>query len=64
QPNYQKQLPNARYIKNLCILDDRRNVIQEVPILRVIQARSGALNFGIDRQTLTEKVMKQTIKDK
>lgn len=58
QPTYQKQLPNARYIKNLCILDDRRNVIQEVPILRVIQSRSGALNFGIDRQALTEKVMK------
>ncbi|OJG78406.1 hypothetical protein RV14_GL001163 [Enterococcus ratti] len=40
------------------ILDDRRNVIQKVPILRVIQSRSGELNFGIDRQTLTEKVMK------
>lgn len=24
QPNYQKQLPNTRYIKNLCILDDRK----------------------------------------
>ncbi|MCS8593762.1 hypothetical protein, partial [Enterococcus faecium] len=58
QLNYQKQLPNARYIKNLCILDDRKNIIQEVPILRVIQSRSGALNFGIDRQTLTEKMMK------
>ena len=64
QPNYQKQLPNARYIKNLCILDDQKNVIQEVPILRVIQSRSGALNFGIDRQAFTENLMKQTIKDK
>ncbi|EMF0082780.1 hypothetical protein PGC20_001327, partial [Enterococcus hirae] len=63
QPIYQKQLPNARYIKNLCILDDRRNVIQEVPILRVIQSRSGALNFGIDRQAFTENLMKQTIKE-
>ncbi|EOS7743666.1 hypothetical protein FMJ01_RS10325, partial [Enterococcus hirae] len=63
QPTYQKQLPNARYIKNLCILDDRRNVIQEVPILRVIQSRSGALNFGIDRQAFTENLMKQTTKE-
>ena len=54
----QPQLPNARYIKNLCILDDRRNVIQEVPILRVIQSRSGALNFGIDRQAFTEEMKK------
>lgn len=58
QPYYQKQLPNARYIKNLCILDDRRTVIQEVPILRVIQSRSGALNFGIDRNKFTEEVNK------
>ena len=63
QPNYQKQLPNARYIKNLCILDDRKNVIQEIPILRVIQSRSGALNFGIDCQTFTENLMRQTTKE-
>jgi len=54
-------LTNARYIKNLCILDDRKNVIQEVPILKVIQSRSGALNFGIDRQAFTEN--RQTIKE-
>ncbi|HHJ5066887.1 TPA: hypothetical protein ACQK1M_002010 [Enterococcus hirae] len=57
-PCYQKQLPNARYIKKLCILNEEKKIVQEIPILRVLQSRSGALNFGIDRQAFTEEMKK------
>lgn len=63
EPFYREQLPNARYTKTLCILDNQRNVIQEIPILKVIQSRSGALNFGIDRRTFTEKLVTQKLGD-
>ncbi|ROX80055.1 hypothetical protein EGW35_13210 [Enterococcus durans] len=59
---YQNQLPNARYIKKLCILNNERRIVQEIPILRVIQSRSGALNFGIDRQAFTENLTRQATK--
>lgn len=61
---YRNQLPNARYTKLLCILDDQEQAIQKVPILRVVQSETNALNFGIDRQAFTENLMKQTIKEK
>ncbi|EOS7863871.1 hypothetical protein EFL14_RS14735, partial [Enterococcus hirae] len=63
KPYYQKQLPNARYIKKLCILNDEKKIVQEIPILRVLQSRSGALNFGIDRQAFTEEVNKYIRKE-
>ncbi|EME8119723.1 hypothetical protein MZM68_002295 [Enterococcus faecium] len=63
QPYYQKQLPNARYIKKLCILNNERRIVQEIPILRVLQSRSGALNFGIDRSKFTEEVNKYIRKE-
>lgn len=63
KPYYQKQLPNARYIKKLCILNDEKKIVQEIPILKVLQSGSGALNFGIDRQAFTENLMKQTTKE-
>ncbi|EMF0393487.1 hypothetical protein JMQ88_002646, partial [Enterococcus hirae] len=59
---YQNQLPNARYIKKLCILNNERRIVQEIPILRVLQSRSGALNFGIDRQAFTENLTRQATK--
>ncbi|EGP5619864.1 MULTISPECIES: hypothetical protein [Enterococcus] len=60
---YQNQLPNARYIKKLCILNNERRIVQEIPILRVLQSRSGALNFGIDRSKFTEEVNKYIRKE-
>lgn len=63
QRYYQKQLPNARYVKRLCILNNERRVVQEIPILRVLQSRSGALNFGIDRSKFTEEVNKYIRKE-
>lgn len=58
QQYYQNQLSNARYVNRLCILNNERKVVQEIPILRVLQSRSGSLNFGIDRNKFTEEVNK------
>lgn len=56
---YHEQLPKARYTKILCILNENKQIVQKVPILKVIQTRSGALNFGIDRATFTSEYHKR-----
>ncbi|EGP4808713.1 hypothetical protein FP329_002542 [Enterococcus faecium] len=60
---YRNQLPNARYTKLLCILDDQEQAIQKVPILKVVQSEDGALNFGIDRLAFTEEMKKYIRKE-
>ncbi|NTP84521.1 hypothetical protein HQ862_12845 [Enterococcus faecium] len=55
---YRSQLPHARYVKWLYILNEQKQVVQKVPVFKVIQTRRGGLMCCIDRRKFTEEMIK------
>lgn len=57
-PFYSSQLPHVRYVKWLHILNEQKQIVQTVPILKVFQTRRGGLTCCIDRKTFTQEMDK------